>query len=140
MKSQHWLGLAATLLAGCGGTTSDTGAGFPAQPLERLTSAAGTYGMVVRTSPPQPPRAGVLSVELRIVDRAGVAVDGLALDVVPTMPAHGHGAAVHPTVTAQGGGVYVLDGVSLYMPGAWELRTTFEGKASDVATIPLDVH
>jgi hypothetical protein len=140
MKSQHWLGLAVILLAGCSGTASDTGTSFPAQPLEHLTSAGGAYGIDVRTSPTQPPSAGVLSVELRIVDRDGGPVDGLVIDVVPGMPAHGHGASVHPTVAAKGGGVYVLDGVSLYMPGAWQLQTTLQGSTRDVATIPLDVH
>jgi hypothetical protein len=140
MKSQHWLGLAAILLSACSGTASDTGTSFPAQALEHLTSAGGAYGIDVRTSPTQPPSAGVLAVELRIVDRAGGPADGLTIDAVPAMPAHGHGASVHPTVTARGGGVYVLENVSLYMPGAWELQTTFQGSIHDVATIPLDVH
>lgn len=138
MTSGSWLALAVLLVAGCGGSATDTGASFPAQALEHVTSAGGTYGIDVRTSPTQPPRAGVLSVELRIVDRAGVPAESLAMDVVPRMPAHGHGASVHPTVTARGGGVYVVDDVSLYMPGAWELQATFQGV--DVATIPLDVH
>ena len=142
MKSHGWLPLAAVLvsLAGCGGTASDPGTSFPAQPLEKVTSAAGAYGLEVRTSPTQPPSAGVLAVELRIVGRSGAPADGLSLDVVPTMPAHGHGASVKPKVTAQGGGVYLLEGVSLYMPGAWQLQTTIEGSIPDVATIPLDVH
>jgi len=140
MRFQYGLGLAAILLSGCGGTASDTGAGFPAQALEHVTSAAGAYGIDVRTSPTQPPSAGVLSVELRIVDRAGTPAEGLTLDVVPSMPAHGHGASVKPTVSVKGGGVYVVESVGLYMPGAWQLQTTLQGSTPDVATIPLDVH
>ena len=140
MKSKHWLGLAVILLSGCGGTSSDTGTSFPAQPLEHLNSAAGAYGLDVRTSPTQPPRAGVLSLQLRIVDREGKPAEGLVVDVVPSMPAHGHGASVHPVITAQGGGVYLVEDVSLYMPGSWQLQTTLQGSTNDVATILLDVH
>lgn len=130
--------IAFVALAACGGG-SDGGDVFPADAYEHVTSANGTYAIEVRTSP-QPPRVGVGAVELRVRDRGGVAADGLSFQVTPVMPAHAHGASVKPTVVVRGGGVYVLDGVSTYMAGAWELRTTIEGSSgNDDVVIPLDV-
>ena len=61
-------------------------------------------------------------------------VDGLAITVLPWMPDMGHGASVTPTVTAAGGGRYVVENVELFMPGKWELRTTLAGPSEDSVT------
>jgi hypothetical protein len=66
-------------------------------------------------------------------------LDGVDVAAVPWMPAMGHGASVTPTVTAAGRGAYVLHDVDCFMPGSWELRTTFSGKVDDRATITLDI-
>lgn len=78
--------------------------------------------------------------ELTITDAAtGTRVDGLRPTVVPWMPAMGHGTSVAPTVTEKGAGRYLVTGVSFFMPGRWELRTTFPGKANDSAVPVFDV-
>lgn len=43
----------------------------------------------------------------------------------------GHGASVTPIVQAMGQGRYVFTDVSLFMPGEWQLRTTFSGEVED---------
>ena len=50
----------------------------------------------------------------------------------------GHGASVRPSVTAQGGGRYVVANVDFSMPGQWQLRLTFSGPI-DLATPHLKV-
>jgi hypothetical protein len=42
-----------------------------------------------------------------------------------------------PTVVAQGGGIYLVTEVYLYMQGVWELRTTISGPMSDHAAPQL---
>jgi hypothetical protein len=101
-------------------------------------SAAGTWTVVVWTSP-QPPMKGVIDVVLRVSDAAsGMPVDGLALAVVPWMPAHGHGTSVPTAVAAEGDGYYLVKPVDLYMSGRWELRTAIDdvsGTHDDVVPV-----
>jgi hypothetical protein len=93
----------------------------------------------VRTSP-QPPQRGTIGVELVVTSAVeGAARDGLTVNVVPWMPAHGHGSSVVPTVSAKGHGTYLLTNVDLFMPGHWELRTTFSGPLTDHAALAFDV-
>jgi hypothetical protein len=76
----------------------------------------------------------VQSVELVITDAAtGAPETGLSLDVLPWMPAMGHGASLKPTVMESPGGVYVVDDVDFFMAGTWELRTSFSGSLVDYA-------
>lgn len=112
-------------LAACSSESprTDANATFPPDPITTVTSDAGLR-VVVRTAPSQPPPRGTCTVELTITDAAGAPKDGLAVDLVPWMPAMGHGASVRPTIAAKGGGKYVATDVSLFMPGEWELRTT----------------
>src|SRR3954468_14520743 len=116
--------------AGSGaGTTGDDA--FPSDPLETATTDDGALHVAIRTSPSQPPPRGTCAVELTIPDATGAPRDGLVLDVVPWMPAHGHGASAKPAITARGGGKYVLSDVNFFMPGDWELRTTVSGPLTD---------
>ena len=139
MKANAFVAFGGLVVVACGGGADPPSDVFPSAAYESVTSSSGAYAIEVRTSP-QPPRVGVGSVELRIRDRGGVVVDGLTFVVIPVMPAHAHGASVRPTVSTKGDGTYVLENVSTYMPGQWELRTTIQGvNVSDDATIPLDV-
>ncbi len=130
-----------TLAAACGGSSSDdaSGAGFPRDPYAVATSDSGALHIEVRTAPTQPPPRGTCTIELFVTDTTGAARDGLTIDVVPWMPAMGHGASVKPTITARGNGRYVLTNVSLFMPGTWELRTTFSGSLSDHASASIPI-
>jgi hypothetical protein len=128
--------------AGCGGdgSAADQGtASYPASAMVSTATAAGALTVAVRTAPDQPPARGISSWELTVTDASGKPVDGLTVGAVPWMPAHGHGSSVEPTVTARGGGVYDVENVVLFMPGRWELRTTFAGPVSDSLTVDVDV-
>jgi hypothetical protein len=104
-----------------------------------VTSESAQLLVQVRTSP-QPPQRGTIGVELVVTSAAdGGACDGLTVDLVPWMPAHGHGTSIVPTVKAKGHGTYVLSDVDLFMPGHWQLRTTFSGPLTDHAAPAIDV-
>jgi hypothetical protein len=65
---------------------------------------------------------------------------GLEVDVVPWMPAMGHGASVKPSVHAETQpGTYTVTNVNLFMPGLWEIRTTIGGPASDHVTPTFEI-
>jgi hypothetical protein len=133
--------LAAALLfmaCACSGGSPTGAAPFPAQAYTTTTSTSGALALDVRTSP-QPPSRGTNAVEMtftRVSD--GQPVDGLTLDVVPWMPAMGHGTSI-PEVTAQGGGVYLVTAVYLYMPGVWALQTAISGAMTDHAAPQVTV-
>lgn len=66
------------------------------------------------------------------LDNAEILIDG-------GMPAHNHGLATSPQVTANlGNGDYRIEGLRFHMQGAWELRITVRhGGVSDRIVIPL---
>jgi hypothetical protein len=135
-----WLGVAAA--AGCGGgggpAEPEGPAVFPAEVLTTAPSSSGQLTVDVRTDP-QPPVRGSIRAQMTIVDVNGQPVDGLDLAVVPWMPSHGHGTSITPSVSAQGGGLYLVDQLYLYMGGTWELRTTISGVVDDEAVAQVDV-
>jgi hypothetical protein len=107
---------------------------FSAAPLTSMTSESGDLTIEIRTWPAQPPPRGLDAVELRITGKDGAPVDGLKIDVLPWMPAMGHGASVAPTVTAVGDGRYQIDDVDFFMPGEWVLKTSIAGGSTDAVT------
>lgn len=107
-------------------STAFTGAAFA------TTNGADGSRVEVRFTPNATPSRGSNAAELTIVDGQGVPRDGLHLEVVPWMPAMGHGSSVTPTVTAKGSGKYVAEGVEFFMPGRWELRVAMGQPAGDV--------
>jgi hypothetical protein len=122
-------------LAACGGGGVPTAGADPMLPpawaaLTSLPSVAGTLQVSMWTSP-QPPIKGVDDVVYRITDASGLPVDGLAIQLVPWMPAHGHGTSATAVVEAKGDGYYLAKPVYLYMSGRWELRTTLGDNAGD---------
>jgi hypothetical protein len=123
--------------AACGGGVAPSTADcFAGAAYTTATSDSGSLAIEVRTCP-QPPSRGTNSVEL-FVSAGGAPVDGLTVDVSPFMPAMGHGTST-PTIVPEGGGKYLVNEVYLYMPGVWELRTTFSGPVSDHATPSVSV-
>lgn len=112
--------------------------GFPAQPLDTLDSESGRLHLELRSSP-QPVVRGTNDAELTVTDaRTGAPQEGLTITVAPWMPSMNHGSS-NATVTALGGGKYHLADVYLYMPGLWELETTFTGPVSDHAQPTVQV-
>ena len=121
---------AALLIPGCDGGASDGAPAFAGEPLLRLAGTQGAVRASLRFDPPSPAR-GMNAAEYTIVDGAGQPVEGLALRVLPWMPDMGHGTSITPAVTAVGGGVFVVERLSLFMAGRWQLRSHLDGPASD---------
>ena len=124
---------------GCSAPNAPVEATFPEAPLTTLKSDNGALAIEIRTSPEQPPGRGISSVEYTITDQGGRPRDDLELSVVPWMPAMGHGASTKPTIEAKGEGRYVVSGVSMFMPGRWELRTAISGALQDRTTLALQI-
>ncbi len=113
---------------------------FPSAPYAAILSESKLLGIEVRTVPEQPPRRGTISAEFTITNAAdGTPRDGLIVEVVPWMAAHAHGASVKPTVTSKGQGRYLVSNINLFMPGHWEIRSTFSGDIADRAAPFFDI-
>ncbi len=63
----------------------------------------------------------------------------LAIAVKPWMPAMNHGSSATPTITPEGHGKYLVSEVYLFMPGRWEMRTSFSGGVTDHAAPAFDI-
>jgi hypothetical protein len=139
-------GFAALLLscAGCSGRAVGSGnpetITFSSDPYMTTTSDSQLLRIDVRTSP-QPPVRGTNAMELTVTDVAsGKPRDDLTIAVDPWMPAMNHGSSAIPTVTPKGGGNYVVTEVDLFMPGHWELRTSFSSATTtDHAAPAVDI-
>jgi len=126
--------------AGCSPDDAPAPGTFPATPLTTVTSASGALRVDVRSSPDQPPTVGDGWWSYTITEGVtGKPVPGLSLDVVPWMPAMGHGTSTVPSVIDSGGGVYVIENVELFMPGQWDLRTAIAGPEDDKLVVSVDV-
>jgi YtkA-like len=133
------LAFVAVVVAGGCGSSPTAQQGFGGSPLVTVVSASGALQLAVFTNP-QPPTDGNVAVRYVVTDIVTTQpVDGLSLDVVPWMPAMGHGTTVVPSVSPAGEGVYDLSNVYLYMAGQWQLRTTMSGGTSDSAAPDLMV-
>lgn len=127
-------------LAGCGGEPAASTGVFPAEPYVTVPSKQGSLSIAVRTGPAQPPERGLVDVEITALDAdSSKPVSGLKVELVPWMPAMGHGASTDVTIEPRDGGRYVSRGLGLFMPGRWELRTSFEGAVNEDAIIPLQI-
>jgi hypothetical protein len=97
-----------------------------------VTSDSGLLRVELTASPP--PVVGTDQVEMSITKiDDGTPLDGMTVSIVPWMPSMDHGTSVTPTVTSEGGGKYLVTDLYLFMPGTWELKTTFSGPTSDHA-------
>lgn len=113
---------------------------FPAQPLFELMTDSMQQRVSVRTAPQQPPTRGIVDMQLTITDAASnLPQTGLALRVLPWMPAMGHGASVRPMVTESAPGIYTLENLVLFMPGTWQIRTEWDEPVLTHVTPTLDV-
>jgi hypothetical protein len=98
----------------------------PLVPVTQATSTDGAYSFSL-LAPATVTRGNYMLQYVITSTATGAAVDDLDLDIVPWMPAMGHGTSQVPTITGLGSGTYELDDVDLYMPGLWQLRTTSSG-------------
>lgn len=134
---------AALLVVGCGGQTAKPTAPvleFQGAPALTIASTSGRLTIGVWWSPVQP-TVGYAATQLAITDATGAPVIGLALTIVPWMPAYGHGASVEPTVSETAPGVYVATPLDFFMAGEWELRTAIaratDGGVSDAGNVEM---
>ena len=131
--------LLVTLLCACGAAPIDGPASFSTQASQVVSSVSGVLQLQVFEQVDRPISRGVNSLRLGVQSSdTGVDLHELSLAVTPWMPVMGHGSAVMPTVTPDEGG-FIIDGVSLPMPGQWELRCTFEGPVTDHALVHFDL-
>ncbi len=119
--------IALVFLCGCAGGGAST-TSFSGEPLQTLTTTSGLE-VKVWTSP-QPPARGQLAVKFEFPSLDG----GVGASVTPWMPAMGHGAAAISTDDT-----LVAEGINIYMPGAWELRTQLSGAADDAFVVQLEI-
>ncbi len=125
--------------AACGAGGAEGPPSFAEAPTTALSSLAGHFHVLERTSP-SPVVRGLNAFEVEVRDADGAPVVGALLSATPWMPAHGHGTSVVPSIVDEGGGVYEIDEVLFYMPGRWELRTEIaQAGASDLVVATFDV-
>lgn len=98
------------------------------------TGAAGTMKVELTGATPSDIAQGTNEWTLLVTSPTGAPLDGLTLAVKPTMPDHGHGSSVVPTVTALGGGRYRASELSLPMRGVWSIAVQATGSVNDSAT------
>jgi hypothetical protein len=151
VRSTRWGGVAAlfatiALACGCSSndgatTTNDAALTFEGAAIATTTATPSGWSISLRSSPATPTR-GTNALELQVRDASGAPVHGLAIDVVPWMPAMAHGASLTPTTRETSDGTYVVSNVATVMPGSWELRitmTTEDGSAVDHATLTISI-
>ncbi|HEX6275301.1 MAG TPA: FixH family protein [Polyangiaceae bacterium] len=105
-----------------------------------MLSESGALSIAWKCVSQDAPARGLNRFELSIASTESEApVDGLALSMVPFMPAMGHGSSTVPEITALGGGKYEADDVVLSMPGVWELRIAITGEEPDYAVPRVEI-
>jgi len=124
--------IAVLLVAACSSAPPPS---FGTTPITTATSTACGVSFDVYSAP-DPLVRGPSSIELVATSATP---PGLSIAMVPFMPAMGHGAATIPTITDEGGGVFVATDVVMAMPGTWQLRTTISGACSDAIVIDVEV-
>ena len=82
--------------------------------------SSGDLTFTLVSEPSMMPLNALFSLTVNVSDSAGAAVDG-TLTFDATMPDHGHGMNVGPTVSSPATGEYLIEGINLHMPGTWKL-------------------
>ncbi len=124
---------ALTLCAGCSSASSASSGILP----QSVASDSGKLRLELSAT--TQPVVGTNAIDLTVTDATGGApVDGLAVSVVPWMPAMDHGTS-SPSVIALGSGKYRITSLYFFMPGTWELQTSFSGPVTDHATPTLQI-
>lgn len=125
------------LVAGCSGDGAANDAGIGDTSLD---STSGALHVEVTSEPSSAPVRGSNRIYFEVsANDTGEPADGLVMQMVPFMPAMGHGSSSEPSSSELGGGRYAFDDVLLTMPGVWELRTSISGTASDYVAPRFDV-
>jgi len=121
--------LLAALAAGCADTRSEDGF----DPTDHHVSESGAYLLTAERNP-DPPRVGVNSIALDLLDVDGNAMAGVDVRIEPWMPAHGHGTTiVHPEKVEAGR--YATEDLYFNMPGSWQIRILIDGPDGEDRTV-----
>lgn len=132
----------ASLVAACSSSDASTSSsssgssGFQSTACEKDTRkdiytaglAKQSAGLTVKIveSNPSPPKKGMNTMTLELVDGAGAAVDAATVAVTPWMPDHAHGSALTPVATPMGGGRYAVSKIYYPMPGLWQVTVSVQ--------------
>ncbi|MEZ4266787.1 MAG: FixH family protein [Myxococcota bacterium] len=103
--------LVSTLTGGCD-SGEDSGA---------VMTAGGSYSVRFQTTPDPLPLNEHFDMVITVEGAGAGAAVATEVSVDATMPLHGHGMNVLPTVEAQGDGRFVVEGMLFHMPGQWRL-------------------
>ena len=87
------------------------------------------------------PAVGQNTLLVRVSDvSTDLRTSGLAVDVEPYMPLHGHGSPDTPEVTDLGNGDYRVAPLTFQMPGTWEITIDVEdGGVHEQVRFEIDV-
>jgi hypothetical protein len=110
-----------------------------AAPLQHWESDSGALRASYTSDVAPPPLNRMHAWTLHLETREGIPVEHAELSIDGGMPAHNHGLATAPAVTAYlGNGDYRVEGLRFHMQGDWELRVTVQHDGrSDRIVIPL---
>jgi hypothetical protein len=105
-----------------------------------VTSKKGMFTVTYDSEIKPVPVRSIHQWRLDIADKDGNPVDGAEIEVSGSMPAHGHGLPTKPEATPEGGGLYLLEGMSFSMPGYWTVTVRIHKDGmEDSATFNLDL-
>ena len=99
---------------------------------------AGELSFTLVSDPSMMPLNSLFSLTVSVSDADGNPVEG-TLTFDATMPDHGHGMNVQPTVSSSVAGDYLIEGINLHMPGSWKLdfRIDVDGSVTE-ATVDYE--
>ena len=154
-RSKTWLTIASVTILGCGSASTSTPPAtedgeentISCELQTRDTYSANmekvgkgsAFRFTLVESVPAPPSRGRNVWTLVIRDASGAGVAGADIQILATMPAHGHSSPAIPTVAAEADR-YTVSGISLFMPGLWEITVTaVAGDRRDSATFTFCV-
>ena len=107
---------------------------------QSLQSSQGLYTVDVTFTPDPPTAAQQTTATLELRDAAtDEPVDSATIELLPFMPAHGHGIPEDVSVLQRTSGVYDAD-FEFSMPGSWELRLDLDAElGTDEAVVTVEV-
>jgi hypothetical protein len=97
----------------------------------------GQIQFVLQSAKPAPPKVGINTFTLQLLDASGRPITGATFAWGPKslwMPLMVHGSSAVPTVTDNGDGTYTVKTIDLSMPGIWQFTFTAQtGSLKDTA-------
>jgi hypothetical protein len=155
LRSRFVVSAIALVLAGCDrddddqmhGDEHDSGAQDPCDDPRIDDFAIGTtvegdaIRIAILDATPSAPFRGDNAWTVSLTDRAGAALEHVAVEVQPWMPDHGHGTSVGAEVTQRDDGELHIEPINLWMAGLWEVRflVTLEDDVVDTAVLTVCV-